>query len=278
MTAAENRESFAPGRLWSLWEMFERHAYLFYTTCGGLTGLQFLLYKMGEENSSPSQDLINLGINQLVILRRAYILSDMEDKLGPLDRLEQELRRGPSSPSFKAAAVSEQIRHFLLGLRDELEQERYFHVTPSDVPLYVQNEPFGQLVAKKFPKAVEDISEAGKCLALQRSTACVLHLMRVLELAVQAFGKKLKVQIDVKNESWYQILQHVDKGLKLLPSKSPKEKSRKTALAGASISLDHVRIAWRNESMHPKQTYTRQEASDIFSATRVFMDSLARVI
>ena len=41
-------------------------------------------------------------------------------------------------------------------------------------------------VNDKFPSAAFDIDEAGKCLAIGRSTAAVFHLMRALETAIRA--------------------------------------------------------------------------------------------
>jgi hypothetical protein len=41
----------------------------------------------------------------------------------------------------------------------------------------------------------EDISEAAQCLALNRPTACVFHLMRVMETGVQILGNRLGIQL-----------------------------------------------------------------------------------
>ena len=54
---------------------------------------------------------------------------------------------------------------------------------------------FGAAVEAKFPEMSEDISEAGKCLALNRATASVFHLMRIMEIAVQRFGDKIGVAL-----------------------------------------------------------------------------------
>jgi hypothetical protein len=49
-------------------------------------------------------------------------------------------------------------------------------------------------------------------------------------------------------------------------------------LAGISSNLYNVKIAWRNEVMHPKQTYTPDEGKMVFIAVRGFMSDLADVI
>jgi hypothetical protein len=38
-----------------------------------------------------------------------------------------------------------------------------------------------------------DIEEAGKCLAFDRGTATVMHLMRVLEVGLKALAKVLQI-------------------------------------------------------------------------------------
>jgi hypothetical protein len=42
--------------------------------------------------------------------------------------------------------------------------------------------------------------------------------------------------------------------------------------------LYHVNQAWRIDTMHPKQTYTREEAKEIFAAIRSFMGRLAAMV
>ncbi len=79
---------------------------------------------------------------------------------------------------------------------DELEDRLFLNVPIGQAELYLQPEPlFGARVMTTFPRMTEDISEAAKCLALDRPTASVFHLMRVVELAVQRFGDELGVKL-----------------------------------------------------------------------------------
>lgn len=145
--------------------------------------------------------------------------------------------------------------------------------------LYTQVEPlFGESVSLKFAKVATDISEAGKCLALERPTASVFHLMRVVEFAVKRLGKKLNVQIDVEKENWYQIIVHVNKAVDLLPTKSDRQRKAKQAIGAAAAHLNSVRIATRNDVMHPKATYTDEEATELFNATKQLMQQMAKIV
>ena len=62
---------------------------------------------------------------------------------------------------------------------------------PRNVPYYETRPLFGPDVFNNFSSANDDIDEAGKCLALGRGTACVMHLMRVLEVGLAALASAL---------------------------------------------------------------------------------------
>jgi len=201
----------------------------------------------------------------------------MDDLLPEIDRLQTDLNRSSDAlNAHQISAIGQALKHLIARVKDALDGEFFFHVDGRDVPLYKADEPFGPDVTLKFPLAAEDIAEAAKCLALQRSTACVFHLMRVMEIALRALAVKLKVtSIDPNVENWNKITDHVNKALNTLPAKTAAEHSRKAKMGAVIAHLNSVRVAWRNEVMHPKQSYSREEAHTIFAAVRVFMIDLA---
>ncbi len=157
---------------------------------------------------------------------------------------------------------------------DELRTRFFLMIPPENITYYRQTEPlFDTEVEAEFPMMSEDISEAGKCLALNRPTATVFHLMRVMEIAVQRFGDRLGVALPTE-KNWQNILDEINKAIKALDHRS----SQTRAYAGASSHLYNVKIRWRNEVMHPKQTYTQVEAKDIFDAVRTFIRDLAGIL
>lgn len=99
---------------------------------------------------------------------------------------------------------------------------------------------------------------------------------------VQRFGQKLKVTtIDVKRESWHQIMLHVHKQVDALPGgikASVSQNKRKQRFSLAASHLDHVRIAWRNDVMHPKETYDNKEALDVLVSVRAFLESIIKLV
>jgi hypothetical protein len=152
------------------------------------------------------------------------------------------------------------------------------HVPPRRMSYYEDGPLFGGLVAAKFPNAVFDIQEAGKCVALCRYTASVFHLMRVMEYGVQRLGKLLNVPIQVEEKDWGTIGSHINGAIKRLPNSTPPERAVYKSYATVAAYLDNVRVAWRNPTMHPKDDYGEEEALRVFSFVKQFMEYLAELV
>src|SRR5262249_20723072 len=75
----------------------------------------------------------------------------------------------------------------------ELKRTSIMYVPNEDAKFYEREELFGKEVRNKFPSAVNDIRAAGNCYATDNSTACVMHLMRVLELGLNSLAKQFRV-------------------------------------------------------------------------------------
>lgn len=161
-------------------------------------------------------------------------------------------------------------------IRDELEDGYFLHLTDGEADLIEDKEPFGAEVTAKIG-AQADIQEAAKCLGFGRTTACVFHLMRLMELSLQKFGAKLGITlIDSrgKDKMWQNILNEVDAAIKAMDQKAPETKH----YASLSALLYNVKLAWRNEVMHPKDTYTEEEAKKLFNTVRDFICDLSSVL
>src|SRR5205085_4966881 len=89
-----------------------------------------------------------------------------------LDRMVKKME----SP-ITAADIQDFLKELEARLDDDIEDHEYVRVLR---PQYFnQITPFGEEVFNCFASANDDIYEAGMCLALDRGTACVMHLMRV---------------------------------------------------------------------------------------------------
>jgi len=179
-----------------------------------------------------------------------------------------------NAASFSNKALTRNLYELTARIVDELGERLFLSVPVMQAPLYLQTEPpFGRPVTNKFPQMTEDISEAAKCLSLDRPTACVFHLMRVMELAVQRFGNELSVAL-VAEKNWQVILDQINAVVRRLDARDAKTKK----YAQAASHLYNVKVAWRNEVMHPKQTYTFDEAKVIFDNAKTFVTDLSNIL
>jgi len=163
-------------------------------------------------------------------------------------------------------------------IEDELSNILLLHVAPSRADLFGMIKPFGDTVAKQFPSIGVEIEEAAKCLALERNTACVFHLMRAMEVGLRSLGKALNdPTLDpARNPNWETILRRCDAELKKpLKDRSPEWSTDDEFFSAATANLRAVKDAWRNPSMHVGSIYDNERALDVFNAVKAFMRHLA---
>src|SRR3954452_1641436 len=97
-------------------------------------------------------------------------------------------------------------------LRRELNLMKTFCIEPrSEIHFNLDFMTFGENFTKALPSTVYEIDEAGKCHALGRSTACVFHLMRSLEIGVRATARCLGIPDPSRpaERNWGNILRSV---------------------------------------------------------------------
>lgn len=170
---------------------------------------------------------------------------------------------------YDSATLITAIREVRARLEDELDSHQFVYVPPTRVSLYGAR--FGSNVDDKFPSAISDIESAGKCLALSLGTAGIFHLMRAMECAVQTLTAKLGFANT--DRVWGHLLADMNKAVEAMP-----KGAKRDSWSECHSLLYHVKQAWRHNTMHPKETYTYEEAMDVYVAVRAFMSRLAEMI
>jgi len=188
-----------------------------------------------------------------------------------IHRAQRAIKHDPAS---KVATALEDVCSRII---DELKNVMFLHIDARHVDYYNERQLFGKEVADMFPKAVTDIQEAGKCFALHRYTACIFHLMRVMERGVQELAHKLGVSPTFTyNEEWQKIINAIRGQLNnAYPKHNNPDRIKYEGIIG---HLETVKIAWRNPTMHPKATYTEEEAKALLNAVEIFMKDLAEIL
>ena len=124
-----------------------------------------------------------------------------------------------------------------------------------------------------------DCEEAAKCLCLGRSTACVFHVMRMLEIAISALSKRLDIPDPVKaDRSWGNMLNAIKAKInELHPIKKRVIGDEGSKLDEVYVSLDAMKNPWRNATMHVESIYTEEEARHILTNSSLLLDKMASI-
>lgn len=150
--------------------------------------------------------------------------------------------------------------------------------------IFDEGEKGWEVIISKWGVLSYDIKEAGKCVAIGRSTAAVFHLMRILEKCTQLLLQDLGVTQykgkPIEDLVMKDTLEALGKAITALgnPQGQKKDKERVQKLSEAHVLLLSCKEAWRNPVMHPGSTWTEEEAEDIYSSTNKFMAFLASII
>jgi hypothetical protein len=169
-------------------------------------------------------------------------------------------------------ALSAAFLHVKRNMHHELLERLFFEPDHRFKGYFQQDQLFGPEVFKAFPAANNDIYEAGTCLALERGTACVMHLMRVVEVGLSALAAALKVE---KQNDWGAYLREIDKELERRYKTSGARSPDEQFYAEAGVVFDRMRRAWRNPTMHVENSYSPERAEEILQAVKSFMSHLA---
>ena len=256
--------------------MLERYALLFAQASVELSETRWMSV---AHDGAPPLDQLSIDksyASAIGSIKQACILADMDGILPEIDRLSLSMNPPSGVPAASTDVIVQGLGHLESRVRDGLESEFFLHLETRDVPLYVDKPLFGSKVETKFPLAAEDIEEAGKCLALQRPTGCVFHLMRAMDVAVKRLAKRLGVK--TVDKEWGKILSDLSGAIAAMPKVNKADQKKRDAWALAYVNLYHVKQAWRNDTLQPKATYTREQAHEVFTATREFMIQLAGLI
>jgi hypothetical protein len=254
---------------------------LFTSTCRQLVRLEdLIMLRLVSDTLQPLAETKQKVKDLLTHLPDVLAHGDLTFSLVHLQRLLENLAR-PVDEIFREdehRSLGAKVEELVHRIDDELRAKSYFEMSADLVSYHDSPHLFGEQVDNAFPSVIVDIEEAGKCYAMARNTACVFHLMRVMEVGLCALGKSLNnPALDPRrNPSWDSILKKCDDELqKPKIDRSPEWQINDTFFSQATANLRAVKDAWRNPTMHVEAKYDNDKAIDVWNATRAFMRHLA---
>jgi hypothetical protein len=264
--------------------MLELSAHVFYQSTTFLNNLRNTIrsWEKQKESYQKATDIINTedakfiadGIDELIPQLRT--LGARLTQMSCL-RLQERLLELPLSIKFRQIATS--VESISQRLTDELTMTTVLVIEADKQKYYDPPAPlFGIDVANNFLSVSFELDESAKCLALGRPTACVFHLMRVMEIGIRATARCLQIPDPIKpaERNWGRMIKKIWDGIE---AKWPNPSNRATGdgefFEALYASLDAVKNPWRNATMHVEKKYTDDEAEHIFVAVKGFMKALA---
>lgn len=165
------------------------------------------------------------------------------------------------------------LRETVIG---ELYHKKFYPVVNVE---FLKPELFGSDVAMHFPKSRSDIEEAGKCLALNRGTACVFHLMRAMEVAVKAVWHTLGISCHRLADSWGLIIKPMDEEMdKARNLRIPLWVTEEVFFSACIANMKAIKRAWRDTTMHIEEDYNPEQAETVYRAIEGTMKEMAKRI
>lgn len=232
------------------------------------------------------------GSTTITMIGDAVLLHDMQERCDEMHEACEQL--GARLTAMTIAELRSEVRPGLMfgptweGLRDHLDQidrrlqdeltlATLLALEPKEKDWYEPAAPlFGKDFGIKFPSALFDLDEAAKCLGLGRATAAAFHLMRLTEIGLKAISTSLYAVLPSGGaaRNWGEVLKAIKAAIDAKTSGKTWSAGDREFFERCHASLDAIRVAWRNPTMHVENKYTADEAEHIFLCVKGFMKSL----
>lgn len=254
----------------SLWEMLSFRAQSFYEAICTIERLEMATRVPAFQDQLLGPESRKTLLPPLDSLLDGCTLLELPLTAKSIVRLKQRLQ---AADEISGRQLGTLVNDIIDRFRDEIDAMQLM-IIPTEDQKFFDNPVilFGEEVSERFGKAIPDLEEAGKCLALDRHTASAFHLMRALEVPLQIFARKL-LPNDIR-PNWDPIIRKIDDELKL-PHKERAIQGDVDFYANVSAHLHAIKLAWRNRINHLDEPVSGDKARDIFSATKSLMIYLA---
>lgn len=281
---AARERLLAPGELVSLWDVLETHAYNFIQLRDSLARLTELCESIREMPQSVTDPQLAESIkhhvekfaevlgNVLVQLQAMCDMLPLRVSLLRAERIRSTCARGLDSEDLEQLPGA--VRDLVALIADELREIRFLYVPARRAEYWSETPLFSKKVQRHCRRAVDDMMEAGKCLAVDRSTACVFHLMRVVEVGAKRLATKTLGLTLSHKATLGTIITLIGREVAKMPTTTPKEMERKEEFSKMADHLNHIKDGWRNKTMHPGLRYDGEQAMLMFKNVCEFMQLL----
>ena len=180
-----------------------------------------------------------------------------------------------NDPATSPERIQDMAAHISSVIESELDSKMFFHMEPNRVeywaPYWLVTEP----IYNTFRYAHGEMQCAGRCYAYGEPTACVFHLIRVVDSGLRSVAKSLEVGYDARN--WSGIAKNIQSKMeKKYPNKTEEWKQLEPFYAGVLTDIQAISRAHRNPALHEiERKYSDADAHYLLTVVDGFMRHLA---
>jgi hypothetical protein len=126
-----------------------------------------------------------------------------------------------------------------------------------------------------FPSAIPELRRAGRCFAYAENTACVFHLMRVVDLGLRTVADSLQISYEARN--WSGISNKITKLMEQkYQLKTDEWRKSEPFYATVLTDIQAISKGYRNEGLHDaRKVYEESDADYLLTVVEHFMSNLA---
>lgn len=281
------RRCWEPGDTGSLLDMLTVAAVPFVRAISTLERIHFALSPIDKSVGAVSPVLINsllrasedllASVGEMDLFATTDAIRDLQVQVGLLGDPDGETV--PVAPG-EIEKILRTIHEIRSRMHAELKGTAFFIMTRSERKMFNPDGClFGDEVGRQFPGLCCEIKEAGKCLALERSTASAFHSIRCLEAAVRAISRCLGIPDPTRqsDRSWFKMLAAIDAQIKAKwPTAADRMNGDGREFEEMHATLAAIQNPYRNATMHLDSTYTTEGAKVIMEWVKHFLQRVAR--
>lgn len=259
--------------------MLDFHAALFVIVMGHLSDMTAIIVALniqgfGNDSMSHVREQFREPLSGLVREIDKLPFSPVTN-----DMLQRFVRRIETEDQMTLNMAAEHTKVIRNAILVDMTEAWFLMVPATRRHFYLEREPFGEAVITAFPNATFDIIEAGKSIALDRWTAAVFHLMRVVEHGLRALAVLVEIPMaaEVEFEQWRNVIDQIQKQIRAMEqeTRTPERTARLRVYADAASQCWFFKEAWRNHVSHSRSKYVENEALEVWDHVRSFMQRLA---
>jgi len=226
----------------------------------------YLIHGSGRILSNIEEFFKYLDALQLIVTSR-LAHRKLDDLLNKLRETEDDSKLDSESASELASAIS-LIRDTL-----EVEIEGVGAYTPTPKRLNLDHlisnvkDLFSPNTFECLPEISRyDYSEAGKCIAFERSTAGAFHILRGTEGVLRWYYFKMVRRNRISSNLWGPIVGDL------------RQKTLTKKYDILNNHLDNIRKSFRNPTQHPEATFDIHEVQDLWSVCVDVVNRMVKIL